>query len=380
MEKAVAQIVSPNDPPDVKLQKIYARVQQLRNTSYEPRKSEEERKRDNEKPANNVEDVWNRGYGNGTQLTWLFLGLARAAGLEAYGAMVSERRNYFFNPKMMNANQLDANLVVVKLNGKDLFLDPGAAFTPYGMLVWPETGVQGLRLDKDGGTWIQTTVPPSSESRIERRAAFAVSETGDLEGKLTVTFTGLEAMQRRVQERNQDDVSRKRLLEEQAKEYIPASCEVELKSQPAWNTSSAPLVAEFQVKIPGWASPAGRRMLLPVGIFGATEKHVFDHAERTNAIYFEYPSEKVDDVTITLPEGWQVGSLPPEQNQSAQVIGYALKAENDKQTLHLTRKLRIDAVLVDPKYYGALRTFFQTVRKGDEQQIVLQPTAASSSN
>jgi hypothetical protein len=380
METAVAQIVSPNDAPEVKLQKIYARVQQMRNISYEPRKSEEERKRENEKPANNVEDVWNRGYGTGTQLTWLFLGLARAAGFDAYAAIVSERRNYFFNPKIMNASQLDANVVLVKLNGKDLFFDPGAAFTPYGMLMWPETGVQGLRLDKDGGSWIQTTVPESSESRIERRAAFTVSETGDLEGKLTITFTGLEAMRRRVQERNQDDVSRKRLLEEQAKECIPASSEVELKKQPAWNSSSTPLVAEFELKIPGWGSPAGRRMLLPVGVFSAQEKHVFDHAERTNAIYFEYPSEKVDDVTITLPEGWQVGSLPPEQNQSVKIVGYALKAENDKQTLHLTRTLRIDAVLIETKYYGSLRSFFQTVRKGDEQQIVLQPAAANSSN
>ena len=35
MEQAVAQIVSPNDTPEVKLQKIYARVQQLRNTGFE---------------------------------------------------------------------------------------------------------------------------------------------------------------------------------------------------------------------------------------------------------------------------------------------------------------------------------------------------------
>src|SRR5579863_6686679 len=38
MEEAVAQIVSPNDPPETKLRKIYDRVQQLRNTSYEVQK------------------------------------------------------------------------------------------------------------------------------------------------------------------------------------------------------------------------------------------------------------------------------------------------------------------------------------------------------
>jgi hypothetical protein len=48
MEEAVAQIVSANDSPDVKLQKIYARVQQIRNTSYEFRKTEQEAKREKE--------------------------------------------------------------------------------------------------------------------------------------------------------------------------------------------------------------------------------------------------------------------------------------------------------------------------------------------
>ena len=51
MEQAVAEIVGPNDPPEVKLQKIYARVQQMRNTSYEVRKTEEEEKREKEKAA-----------------------------------------------------------------------------------------------------------------------------------------------------------------------------------------------------------------------------------------------------------------------------------------------------------------------------------------
>src|SRR3954466_12750182 len=57
MEAAVAQIVSPSDTPEVKLQKIYARVQQLRNTSFEIRKTEQEQKREKQKEPANVEDV-----------------------------------------------------------------------------------------------------------------------------------------------------------------------------------------------------------------------------------------------------------------------------------------------------------------------------------
>ena len=80
VDEAVGQIVSPNDPPEVKLRKIYARVLLIRNTSLELRKTAQEEKRSNEKVDENVDDVWKRGYGNHQQVNWLFLALVRSAG------------------------------------------------------------------------------------------------------------------------------------------------------------------------------------------------------------------------------------------------------------------------------------------------------------
>src|SRR5438045_7918308 len=106
MDQAVSEIVAASDSPETKLQNIYARVQQMRNTSYEREKTEQEQKRDKEKQINNVEDLWKRGYGDGDQLTWLFLGLSRAAGLEASAVKVATRNDHFFRPKLMRASDL----------------------------------------------------------------------------------------------------------------------------------------------------------------------------------------------------------------------------------------------------------------------------------
>jgi Domain of Unknown Function with PDB structure (DUF3857) len=379
MEQAVAEIVAPSDSPEVKLQKIYARVQRIRNTSFEQEKTEQEQKRAKEKDPGNVEEIWKKQYANGGELTWLFLALARAAGFDASGIWVSDRQNYFFTPVTMDGRRLDENVVVVKVNGKDIFFDPGSAFVPYGMLPWNETGVQGLKLDKDGGSWLQTYLPASAESGIQRKAELKLSDTGDLEGKLTLTFTGLEASSRRVEERLTDDAARKKFLEDGVRESIPAACEVELSNQPDWK-SSGPLIAEFSLKVPGWVSGAGRRALLPVGLFSAPEKHLFDHANRIQPIYFEFPFQRIDDISIDLPLGWQVSSVPTPQKQDAHIITYTMKAENDKGTLRLNRTLNVDILMLDPKYYSALRSFFQAVRTVDEQQVMLQPGAANASN
>src|SRR5260370_5809285 len=239
----------------------------------------------------------------------------------------------------MKPNELNGDVVLVKLNGKELYCDPATRFAPFGLLSWPETAVKGLRLDKEGGSWVTTSLPLSSESRIERKADLKLTETGSLEGKLTVTFSGLEALWRRIEERNEDAANRKKFLEDQVKEYIPAGIDVDLIKQPEWEGSTPTLIAEFDLKGPGWASGAGRRALLPVGLFGAPEKHAFEHANRVHPIYFFYPSAKIDDVTIDLPLGWQVNSLPPGQALDARSALSSLKPANTKRPVPFTRRL-----------------------------------------
>ncbi len=380
MEAAVAQIVQPNDPPETKLRKIYDRVQHLRNLSFELRKTEQEDKREKEKLNENVEDVWKRGYGNKWQLDWLFLALARAAGFEASGCWVSSRAEYFFHPQMMLSGHLNESAVVVKLNGQDVYFNPGAAFAPFGLLNWSETGTSGMRLDKDGGAWITTGLPKPSESAIQRTAKLKLSEAGDLEGKLTVSYTGLEAMYHRISGLHADEVARKKMLEEAVKAQIPVAAEAELTNKPDWDNAETPLIAEYELKVPNWSSSAGKRVVLPAGLFTAREKNLFEHANRIYPIYFEYPYEKTDDVTVELPDGWQVNNLPSEQTQDGHVVKYDLRATNDHGMLHLTRDLTVDFLMLQQKYYAALRTFFQAVRSGDEQQIVLQPGSATASN
>lgn len=380
MEEAVGQIVSPGDSPETKLRKIYARVQRLRNTSYERQKTEQEQKRAKEKESSNVEDVWKRGYGDGEQITWLFLGLARAAGFDASPVRIATRDDHFFRKNLMRGTDLRTNVVVVKLDGKEMYFDPGAAFTPFGLLPWNETSTSGLKLDKDGGTWVMTPDPKSSDSQVIRNADLKLSDDGTLEGKLSVTFTGLEAAWRRVEERNEDDAHRKKLLEDYVKGVVPVGIDVDLTNKPEWSSSSPSMVAEFSLKVPGWVAGAGKRALLPVGLFSAPEKHMYEHATRVHPLYFQFMYQEQDDVQIELPLGWQVSSLPQPVTQDAKLIVFNLKTENKNGTLHLARHFTFDLLTLEQKYYPTLRNFYQLVKNADEQQIVLQPVGVSAGN
>jgi len=116
-------------------------------------------------------------------------------------------------------------------------------------------------------------------------------------------------------------------------------------------------------------------------LFSAPEKHLFDHADRVQPIYFEFPFQRVDDIDVDLPLGWQLGTLPAPQKQGGSgLVTYEMKAENNKGTLHLTRSLNVDILILEQKYYAPLRNFFQVVRTNDEQQVILQPGATNAAN
>jgi hypothetical protein len=380
LEAAVSQMVSSSDPPDVKLRKIYDRVQQLRNLSFENAKTQQEEKRDKQKKIENAADILKYGYGSGYDLTWLFVGLARAAGFDASGAFVSTRNDYFFNDKRMNSSELNTNVAIVKVNSKDVYCDPGAAMVPYGLLPWFETAVKGLKLNRDGGVWVDSPLPDSSESVLKRVANLKLTDQGDLDGTVSVTFTGLVAIGPRREFLNQDDEAKKKYLEDLLKDYVPAASEVELTKQPDWKSSETPFTAGYNLKIPGWASSAGRRALLTAGIFSADEKHLFEHADRVNSIYFHYPFRKMDDVTVELPLDWKVDSLPKDIDEDAHAAEYTIKFDQKTGTLHISRLIRSDLLMVPKAAYPSLRNFYQAVKSGDEQQIVLRPGASAASN
>jgi len=371
MADAVSQIIAPGDAPEVKLHKIYDRMQRLRNLGYERQLSAEEEEREKIKAARNVEDVWTHGYGDGNQIAWLFLALVRAAGIPADPVLVSTRDTHFFNARIMNPSDLNSNVVLATLDGNKMYLDPGIALAPFGTLPWSETAVPGLVLSKNGGSWITMPLPGANESRIERTAHLRLTAHGSLEGKVTVAYTGQEALWRRHQEMNEDAADRKQFLEDQLKADIPSGADVELSNSPDWNGSSAPLVAEYDLKVGGWAAAAGQRALLPVGLFGAEEKKAFVHTTRIHPLYFDFPYQTSDTVSIELPDNWQVSSLPKPLKDDRTGLVYSLSGETKGVSLVLQRDLTVNLILVNIKFFPSVQDFFQIVRAGDDQQAIL---------
>ncbi len=358
--------------PEEKLQKIYARVQQIRNLSYERERTEKEAKKENLKDNNNIEDVWKNGYGYRNQITRLFVGLVRASDLPINVVRIAERDDHFFHKQIPDEDQLDAEIAVVRLGDDDRYFDPGTPNCPFGMLAWQKTEVPGLKLEKDFGTFITTPRPPSKNAITERRAALHLTEDGTLQGKVEFIFSGLQAIRRRREAMDKDEAQRRKDMEDELKDRLPSNSVVKLENITGLTGTDPALKVEYSMEIPGYAMATGRRLLMPTSVFHVSRQHPFTHAQRKYPIYFGYPSQDVDDITIELPAGYQVESLPQGRKIGSNVMHYEVGRDSLGTKLHVRRNLSLDAFYFPADYYPSLRRFYDEVRTGDEEQAVVR--------
>jgi hypothetical protein len=354
-----------------KLRKLYARAQQTRNLSYERERTEEEQKKENLKANQSVGDVLARGNGNSNDLARLFVALARAAGFDASIVRASNRRDKFFDETLLSERQLDSEIAVVNLGGKDTYLDPGTRFCPYGYLYWPRTSSAGLKLDKKGGSFVTVPGATFDKAITQRVADMALDRDGTLKGKITIKFEGGEALEHRLDALDTDDAGKKKSLEDELQAWLPTGANIKLAKVDGWESSDLPLIASFDVELPGYSSAVGKRLLLPAYLFQAKQMDAFKLSDRKFPVYFAYAFGEVDRVNITIPDGFTLESVPKEQNARLDYASYQNLVQFDGKKIMTQRVLQVNGIFFRVDLYPIVKDFFGKVQAGDEQQAVL---------
>lgn len=377
IDRLVAELINENDQPQIKLRKLYDRAQQIRFLSYEPSKTEKEEKKENIKENKNVDDVLKHGYASGNEVNLFYIALARAAGFQAAPVLVRDRRYDMFQRESLDSTQLDAMVVWLRVGSTDVYVDPASRYCPFNSLPWYETQASGIRISNSGIEFITTPQPPSTDAVIERRATLEMDPEGGLQGNVHVTFTGQEALERRVENGEKDDAGRKKELEDELKAWLPPGSMAELKASSDWKQSGESFDADFNVKISNVAIRTGRRFLLPPAVFHTQEKSPFQTAQRVNPVYFRYPYQEGDDITIKLPSGFQVENLPLPKEQAKPFGQYSVSYQTQQGAIRCVRRMVREGMFFQTNNYPNLRDFYDAARAGDGQQAVLKAVEAA---
>ena len=377
IDAEVARLTSSGDSDEAKLRKLYNRVQQIRDLGYEEPKTEKEFKRE-KLPENKVaQDVLEHGYGSGHELNLLFIAMARSAGFTADPVAVVSRKNGLFKKDYPNHEQLDAVLVRVRTGAQVYFLDPETRFCPFGMLPWYETAAGGVILNEMNPQIGTTPEPVSADAATRYSGRFQLDAEGNLKGELQIRYERQEALIRRLWNIRADVGKRSKEMEEALKSTFPDGTTIKFKSAEGWDTPENPLTVQYEIEIPNYATPAGRRLVLPLGVLHLTEKNPFPSPRRVYPIYFEYPYEVYEDMHIELPPGMRAEGLPKEKKADRGAVKYDFEVQQDGTGLQIKRTRLVHGCYIPLEQYANLRSYFDEVLAGDTQQVTLQGTQAA---
>jgi len=372
VREALGQTVVPADTPQQKVRKIYAFVANLENWDYIPERSKREDKVLDIKKNENAGDALKNKGGKHNDLNRLFASMVRAAGIPAYMIWVPDRRQELFDETFLSTRQLDAEITIVQLDDKEVFLDPGSKYCSFGLVDWRYSSQKGLRQNAGGVGFGETPSSNYKQSIVTRGASLQLASEGSAQGTVTLTFMGLQAMIRRQEGGKTDEEGRKKLLEDELRKVLPGKSEISLVSPPDWENPETPLIAQFKVSIP-LAVSAGKRLMVPQHIFQVAETAKFSANQRVHPFYFDYPWQEVDETHIALPPNMETESLASD---SSLQLDYALYTSQQKLEapgkMFSRRKLVMASGGIPAANYKDVKNFFDSVKTSDDQTALVK--------
>jgi transglutaminase-like putative cysteine protease len=378
IKAAADQIVAGAVTTEAKARKIYEAVQAMDNTDFSRKKSQAERERAHLKAEiRRAEDVLKEKSGTRNDIAALYLAMARAAGLEAYGVQVADRSQRIFDQNYLSLDQLDALVVLQRIDGKDVYLDPGEKLCPFGQLKWEHTLTGGLAQNAKGP--IFTPANATKDAITAHAADLTLDARGNVTGTVKVLMNGPEGLYWRQLNLTADKSEVERQFGESLHRLLPAGITAEAASFKGLETSEGYLQATVNVQGP-LGGATGKRLLLPAFFFSSSADSQFLSSEkRESAIDMHYAGQVIDDVAYHFPTGYAVESAPPAAqlpwpDHAALVVKVAAPTPGTIDVKHIFARA---FVVMDPKEYSSLREYYQKLATTDQQQIVLAPAGAT---
>jgi hypothetical protein len=407
----VAKLISPGDTPEQKIHKIYDFIAALKHEgdtskrmqhgyALEYRSPEcimqsgisgvsisdaagcvqsQDKPVQQKVPTVGADDILAHG-GDHNELNRSFVALLRAAGIPASLIWVPDRSRQVFMQQYLSTDQLDAEIAIVKIDGKDVFLDPGSRFCPYGIVDWRYTSAMGLRQNNGGTEFGETPALDYKQSLTTRKADVSVDGNAVLTGEVSLFFKGVPAMVLRQAGEKADSVRRKELLEGELKALMHSKSEIELVNSPDWDGSESPLIAQFRVKV-SLPVTGDKQFSFAEHMFQAGIDSRFPSADRLNAVDFHFPWQEADEVRVKLAPGMDVANLVPDDSVTIEYARYRVQQKREApDRIYSRRDFIMGTGLVLPAKYPELKQFFDKMKADDDQIVLLKPSASVATN
>ncbi len=274
------------------------------------------------------------------------------------------------NPNYSSMGQANHMILCVPLANDTTFLECTSQYHPMGFIGYDNADRNVLMITDEGGKIIRTPVYTAKDNYQIRKTKVNFQDDGSAEVGMKCTYANAQ-FEDNLGMLLAEPVEQKRRINEDMSipggELISFKYEQKNKSQPL-------LTEEINIKSNQLLTKGGDKAFLTINIVNRRESIPAKIEDRKTSFAVSFSYQDEDEISYTLPKGYNVEFLPKDITISSEFGSYTAKFVTKDNTIVYTRMQMMTAKKFPPEKYNEYVDFYKKIYQADKQKAVLAKT------
>jgi hypothetical protein len=322
--------------------------------------------------TSDLDDVLESKTGSSGDVNLLLTLMLRHAGITANPVLLSTRSNGKIQTLYPIVTQFDYVICKAEVGKREFLLDATDRYRPFSLLPQRALNHTGFLMTDKKYEWIP--IEPSAKGKYATSVVASLGEDGSMKAQVQMGYYEFSASRERnrMAGKKQDEYV-KSLLKTETSGITVDSFAVNDK-----DSVGATFLVEAKISSPTYGQVLNEFIYLNPMIVDRSSENPFKLEKRTSPVDFAYPFSGTHAANITLPKGYTLKDPPKDVNIRLPFNGgsYSRMMTVEENILQMRERFDLSQVVFEPRDYPVLRKFYEQIVAAENEQVVLQKTAA----
>ena len=312
-----------------------------------------------------VKKAYKEKTGNVADINLMLIAMLRYAGIDANPVLISTKANGI--PVFPTMNGFNYVVAGANIGGQQVLMDATNKLGKVNLLEEELINWNGRMIKEDGtSSWV--SLQPDQPARSNMLVNVSIADDLTVTGNLASRMMGHQALNARRRYLGLSTEEARAKIENGNK-----GAEFSAVTFQNLQDCSKPVVMKYDFEPLSGIETVGGKLFITPMFYLAESENPFKLEERQYPVDFGYPRKDQCAITIEIPEGYQVESMP----QSAalklydDMANFSYRINQTGRRIQLICERDINKSMISPQYYGELKQFYEMLVKKEGEKIVL---------
>jgi hypothetical protein len=323
-------------------------------------------------------EVLENKYADTRDKSVLLVSMLRAAGIDAYPALVAGRVDARFTESVPTLKQFNRILVALPEDGSYRLLDPFLDDAAYGFVRWGRGNTALVVKDDGSGELFEVPGFRAAENRARLTMDVTVDADGNATANSSCELTGYFDRKARRDLKDATPTEAQKLFDTAANAVSTGATDVEHSHSDLTDLTETVTAAQT-VEAEGFAVPQGDMMIVHLPPFPLSFASMDVHPSLSERRYaFEFPCEYTSELVINLelPDGYEVAWAPEDVTLTTAdaVLDLSCETHEEQHVVVWRQTVTINERSIDVDDYAGFKENYDDLTSPKNRLLLLKRT------